>query len=216
MKKETEYVPDNYSFFDNEYLLTEEMCAEAEISRIDTGLIIAWLLFTFMLFAIMPSAPDMLYDYFSSPSLGTIFSLSGGLGITILPSFVAVILIIKIFPKKAGAKRFQEQLQLVPGAKRNIFFYNEYVEVTGKFRKKLFYTELKRTGETRNLYILYFKEKRIVFIPKANFHKGTLSELKSFIRKRRTWRSKLYGIIRWLPVLYFMLLCGYAIWEQYR
>lgn len=214
MSKQPEMKPDNYSFFDNEYLLTEEMCAEAEISRIDTGLIIAWILFAFMIFVMMPSVPDLFYDYFSSPSLGTIFSLSGGVGITILPSFAAVILIIKIFPKKAGAKRFQEQLKLVPSEKRSVSFYNGYVEVMGKFRKKIPYTELKRTGETRNLYILYFKEKKIVFVPKGNFRKGTLRELKSFIRKHRTWSSKLYGAMRWLPVLFFLLMCCYAIWEQ--
>ena len=85
---------DKYSFFDNEYLLTKEMCSEAEISRIDTGLIIAWILFTFMLFMMMPVAPAMINDYFSAPSMGTILSLSGGVGITILPSFAAVILLV--------------------------------------------------------------------------------------------------------------------------
>lgn len=204
-----------YSFFTNEYLLTEKMCAEAERSRIDVGLVIAWLLLTLMLFMMMPSVPSMIYDYFSSPSLGTIFSLSGGVGITILPSFAVILLIAKAFPQKAGAKRFQEQLKLVPGEKRNLSFYDEYVEVTGKFRKKLPYAELKRTGETKNLYILYFKEKRILFVPKSSFHKGTLMELKSFIKKHRTVTSKLYGFIRWLPAVFFLILCCYAVWEQY-
>jgi len=215
MDKKSSIMSNKYSFFTNEYLLTEEICAEAEISRIDVGLVIAWLLLTFMFFMMMPSIPSMIYDYFSSPSPGTILSLSGGVVITILPSFVIILLIAKTFPRKAGAKRFQEQLQLVPGEKRNLSFYDAYVEITGKFKKKLPYTELKRMGETRNLYILYFTEKRILLIPKAGFHKGTLTELKSFIRKRRTIRSKLYGFIHWLPALCFLLLCCYAIWEQY-
>lgn len=213
MDKNSSITPNKYSFFTNEYLLTEKMCAEAEISRIDVGLVIAWILLTLMFFMMMPSVPSMIYDYFSTPSLGTIFSLSGGVGITILPSFAVILLIAKTFPQKVGAKRFQEQLQLVPGEKRNLSFYDEYVEVAGKFRKKLPYTELKRTGETRNLYILYFKEKRILFIAKAGFHKGTLTELKSFVKKHRTINSKLYGILRWLPAVFFLLLCCYAIWE---
>ena len=72
MENLPENLTDKYSFFDNEYLLTKEMCAEAEISRIDTGLIIAWILFTFMLFMMMPFAPAMINDYFSAPSMGTI------------------------------------------------------------------------------------------------------------------------------------------------
>lgn len=166
-----------------------------------------------MLFMMMPFAPAMINDYFSAPSMGTILSLSGGVGITILPSFAAVILLIRVFPQKAGEKRFQEQLQLVPSEKRRLCFYNEYVEVTGKFRKKLSYTELKRTGETRNLYLLYFKDNKIVYVPKDKFRKGTLRELKSFISRRRTWGSKCYGVIRWLPVLFFLLVCCRGIWE---
>lgn len=41
MENLPENLTDKYSFFDNEYLLTKEMCAEAEISRIDTGLILS-------------------------------------------------------------------------------------------------------------------------------------------------------------------------------
>lgn len=215
MNAKTQNTPDHYSYFSNEYILTEEMCAEAELSRIDIGLIIAWMLLTLIFLMMFPSLPEMIYDYFSSPSSGTILSLSGGIGITLLSPLAVIFLLAKTFPKKAGAKRFHEQLSLVPSENRSLAFYNEYVEVTGKFKRKLPYTELKRTGETRNLYLLYFTEKRILFVHKSGFHKGTLSELKSFIQKRRTWKSKIYGILRWLPVLYFLILCCYVIGEQY-
>ena len=201
-----------YSSFSNTYLLTEEICAEAEISRIDIGIAIIWMLLMFIVYVLLPSLPDMINEYFSSPSLSTIIELSGGIGIQIVSPIVAIICIIKAFPKLVGAKRFKEQLTLVPGENRTLEFYDEYVEITGKFKRKLPYKELKRIGETKNLYILYFKEKRILFVHKSGFHKGTLRDLKQFIRERRTWSSKVYGIIRYLPVLLYLMLFSFAIW----
>ena len=201
-----------YSSFSNTYLLTEEICAEAEISRIDIGIAIIWMLLMFIVYVLLPSIPDMINEYFSSPSLSTIIELSGGIGIQIISPIVAVVCIIKAFPKLVGAKRYKEQLTLVPGENRTLEFYDEYVEITGKFKRKLPYKELKRIGETKNLYILYFKEKRILFVHKSGFHKGTLRDLKQFIRDRRTWGSKVYGIIRYLPVLLYLILFSFAIW----
>ncbi|MDE6816971.1 MAG: YcxB family protein, partial [Lachnospiraceae bacterium] len=78
--------------------------------------------------------------------------------------------------------------------------------IKGKFSKKIPYRKLMRTGETRNLYLLFFTEKRIVILHKAGFCKGTLPELKAFVRKRRTLHSKLYGLLRWLPVIFALAL----------
>ena len=202
-----------YSFFSNTYILTEEICAEAEISRIDTGIAIIWMLLMFFVYAMFPALPSMVDNYFSSPSLSTVIELSGGIGIQIISPIVAVVCLIKAFPKLVGAKRFQEQLTLVPSKNRTLEFYDEYVEITGKLKQKFPYKELKRIGETKNLYILYFKQKRILFVHKSGFHKGTLRDLKQFIRERRTWSSKVYGIIRYLPVLLYLILFSFAIWE---
>lgn len=122
MDKNSSITPNKYSFFTNEYLLTEKMCAEAEISRIDVGLVIAWILLTLMFFMMMPSVPSMIYDYFSTPSLGTIFSLSGGVGITILPSFAVILLIAKTFPKKWEPNVFRNSSNLCPVKKEICLF----------------------------------------------------------------------------------------------
>lgn len=214
MNKQLENTPDNYDFFTNEYVLTENMCAEAEVSRMDV-LFAVWLILLIIMFTLMmPFFPSMIQDYFSAPSLGTVFTLSGGVGITFLPPFAIIILAAKVLPKKVGAKRFQEQLLLVPGEKRRLSFYNKYVAVTGDFTEELPYSKLRRTGQTKHLYILYFKNKRILFVPKDGFRKGTFSDFKSFIRQRRTWGSKIYGIIRYLPILYFLFLFYLLIWEM--
>lgn len=201
-----------YSFFSNEYVLTEEMCAEAELSRMDILFIIGWIVFSAFGYALFPSIPNMINEYFSSPSLGTILELSGGIGIPLISPIIAMVCIIKIFPQKVGQKRFKEQLTLVPSENRKLAFYNEYVEVTGKFKKKLPYDELVRTGETRTLYLLYFTNQRILFVPKSGFHKGTLSELKHFISKRRTIESKIYGIVRYSPALIYLYILIHTIY----
>lgn len=113
-----------------------------------------------------------------------------------------------------GEKRLKEQLTLVPSQKRRIDFYEKHVRVEGKLSKNLPYSELKRTGETRNLYILYFQDKRILILHKAGFRKGRLQEVKEFIRKRRTFRSRIYGVVRYVPAVAYALLFIFAIWEE--
>lgn len=214
-----------YSFFTNEYTLTMEICAEAEISRIDTGIayvltISAAMMIAFFrpLLSLVPQIPGLLYAYFSSPSPGTILELSGFNGL--LP-FVSVsitgaaILMIKAFPQLVGEKRLEEQLKFLPSPNRQVNFYDQYIEVKGKFHKNLPYKELKRTGETRSLYLLYFTEKRVLILPKNRFYKGSLPELKPFIREHRTLKSKLYGAIRWLPVVFVFLLFLILFWTEY-
>lgn len=127
----------------------------------------------------------------------------------------AAVLMIKSFPRLVGEKRFKEQLKLVPSEKRCVNFYDQYVEIKGKFSKKIPYRELMRTGQTRSLYLLFFTERRILILPKSRFCKGTLAELKIFIRQRRTLKSKIYGILRWLPVVLFFLLFLNAFWREY-
>ena len=205
-----------YSYFTSEYTLTKEMCAEMEISRIDMGIayiltIAAAMMIAFFrpLIELIPEIPYFLYDYFSSPSPGTILELSGfngvlpGLSISL---FGATILMVKAFPQLVGDKRFGEQMQFLPSPNRKINFYDQYVEAEGKFHQKLPYKELKRTGETRSLYLLFFTEKRILILPKTAFRKGSLPELKDFIKEHRTVKSKIYGIVRWLPVVLVFLL----------
>ncbi len=214
-----------YSFFTNEYVLSKEMCAEMETARLDVGIafeltVAAAMMIAFFrpLLEIIPEIPALLYDYFSSPSPGTVLELSGfnlalpGVSVSLIG---AVILLIRSFPALVGDKRFNEQLHFVPSVNRSVNFYDKYVEVKGKFSKKLPYKELKRTGETRSLYLLFFTERRIVLVPKSGFRKGSLAELKPFIRKRRTLKSKIYGKIRYLPVLLTLLLFTSIFWWEF-
>lgn len=210
-----------YSYITNEYTLTKEMCAEIERSRIDIGIIYVGmtLIFVFMVFLTsvsdsIPSILDALYDCFASPSAGTILELSGVTGITFLPPVFAVWWLWKAFPRLVGEKQYKEHMKLVPSANRTVSFYDTHVTVEGKFSKKLPYKELKRTGETRNYYILYFTEKRILPVDKGGFHKGNLKELKAFLKERRTLKSRIYGIVRYLPVAAVFLLFSYLLWEQ--
>lgn len=167
---------------------------------------------------IIPQIPDLFYAYFSSPSPGTILELSGFNGT--LP-FISVsvagaaILMIRSFPQLVGDKRFEEQLKFLPSQNRQINFYDQYVEVRGKFSQKIPYKELNRTGETRNLYLLFFTEKRILLLPKDRFRKGTLAEVKAFVKEHRTLKSKIYGVIRWLPVVMVFLLFLTLFWTEY-
>lgn len=208
-----------YSYFTNEYTLTKEMCAEAELSRIDIGLSYVCMTAVFVLLVflssvpeILPSLPDAARAYFASPSTGTILQFSGVAGITFVSPVVVIFCFLKIFPKLVGEKRFNEHMKLVPSANRTLSFYEDYITVQGKFSKKLPYRELKRTGETRHLYLLYFTEKRILIVDKNRFRKGNLKDLKQFIRERRTKKSKIYGVVRCLPlVLLFFLFC-FCLW----
>ncbi len=203
-----------YSFFTNEYTLTKEMCAEMELSKMDIGIAflllvsIMAILANIQIFLRNPSETLGLFsEYFSSPSPDTVLAMSGFTGIfTGLSVPVAMVFFIKAFPKLLGEKRFNEQLNLVPSENRKVNFYDHYVEVKGKFSKKLPYNELQRTGETRNLYLLFFTERRILLLPKNRFCKGTLAEVKAFVRERRTLNSKIYGVVRWLPVVLCNLL----------
>lgn len=215
-----------YSYFTNEYTLTEDMCAETETSRMDLGIACVFVAAAAILAAnlwpsleLIPEIPGLLYEYFSSPSSSDILQLSGfnmALPFVSIPAFLcAAVFLIKSFPRLVGEKRFGEQLQFLPSPKRQINFYDQYVEATGKFHKKLLYNELKRTGETHSLYLLFFTERRILILPKSRFCKGTLAELKIFIRQRRTLKSKIYGILRWLPVILFFLLFLNAFWREY-
>lgn len=215
-----------YSYFTNEYTLTEDMCAETETSRMDLGIACVFVAAAAILAAnlwpsleLIPEIPGLLYEYFSSPSSSDILQLSGfnmALPFVSIPAFLcAAVFLIKSFPRLVGEKRFGEQLQFLPSPNRQINFYDQYVEATGKFHKKLLYNELKRTGETRSLYLLFFTERRIVILHKAGFCKGTLPELKAFISKRRTLRSRLYGILRWLPVVLALALMLWVFSLEY-
>lgn len=204
------------SFFTNEYTLTKEICAQTEPSRLDIGiafLIVAGasipIAYILIFLSRLSEITALLHAYFSSSSSTVVFNPSGGIyaapGISLVFAGAAI-LMIKSFPRLVGEKRFKEQLKLVPSEKRCVNFYDQYVEIKGKFSKKIPYKELMRTGETRNLYLLFFTEKRIVILHKAGFCKGTLPELKAFVRKRRTLHSKLYGLLRWLPVIFALAL----------
>lgn len=214
-----------YSFFTNEYTLTKEICAETEPSRLDIGIaliIVAGaaipLACILDLLSRLPEIPALLHAYFSSSSSTVVYNSQGGIyampGVS-LAFLGAAVLMIKSFPRLVGEKRFKEQLKLVPSEKRCVNFYDQYVEIKGKFSKKIPYRELMRTGQTRSLYLLFFTERRILILPKSRFCKGTLAELKIFIRQRRTLKSKIYGILRWLPVILFFLLFLNAFWREY-
>lgn len=215
-----------YSYFTNEYTLTEDMCAEMETSRIDLGIACVFILAATIIlgslvpfFKLLPEIPGLLDEYFSSPSSADILELSGFRSALPLPSGLAILCaaipLIKAFPRLVGEKRFGEQLQFLPSPNRQINFYDQYIEAAGKFHKKLPYQELLRTGETRSLYLLFFTERRILILPKSRFCKGTLADLKTFIRQRRTFKSKLYGILRWLPVMLALWMCLSAILSGY-
>ena len=202
-----------YSSFTNEYVLTKEMCAESELSRLDIGIAYVCMTFLFVFFVFLQSLPETIFSipdaaqaYFSSPSAGTILQLSGAAGITFVSPVVVIIALLKVFPKLVGEKQFKEHMKLIPSATRRIEFYEDYVMVEGKFHKKLPYSELKRTGETRHLYLLYFTDRRILLLDKAGFRKGNLRELKSFLKKRKTTKARLYGAVRLFPLLLVLLL----------
>lgn len=214
-----------YSFFTNEYTLTKEICAETEPSRLDIGIaliIVAGaaipLACILDLLSRLPEIPALLHAYFSSSSSTVVYNSQGGTyampGVS-LAFLGAAVLMIKSFPRLVGEKRFKEQLKLVPSEKRCVNFYDQYVEIRGKFSKKIPYRELMRTGQTRSLYLLFFTERRIVILHKAGFCKGTLPELKAFISKRRTLRSRLYGILRWLPVVLALALMLWVFSSEY-
>ena len=64
-----------YSYFTNEYTLTEDMCAETETSRMDLGIACVFVAAAAILAAnlwpsleLIPEIPGLLYEYFSSPS----------------------------------------------------------------------------------------------------------------------------------------------------
>lgn len=214
-----------YSFFTNEYTLTKELCAETEPCRLDTGIAYCITVAAAMLLAslkpflsMLPRIPALLHAYFSSSSSAVVWDQTGvnyampGFSLSIL---AAILLLVKSLPRLVGEKRYKEQMKLVPSEKRNVNFYDQYVEVKGKFSKKIPYRELKRTGETRSLYLLFFTERRIVILHKSGFRKGSLSELKAFIRKRRTIKSKLYGILRWAPAALVFVLFLLIFWSEY-
>lgn len=210
-----------YSYFTNKYTLTKEMCAELETSRIDLGIIFVGMTIIFMFMVLLPSVSDIFpglseaaHAYFSSPSAGTILEFSGVAGITFVPSGVAVWCLLKAFPKLVGEKQFKEHMKLVPGENRTVSFYDMHVTVKGKFSKKLPYKELCRIGETRNYYILYFTERRILPVDKAGFRKGNLKELKAFLRERRTWKSKIFGVVRYFPPALFFIFFCYVMWME--
>lgn len=202
-----------YSSFTNEYVLTKEMCAEAELSRLDIGIAYICMTFLFVFYICLQSTSEILFSfsdamqaYFSAPSAGTILQLSGAAGITFVSPIVVIIALLKVFPKLVGEKQFKEHMKLIPSANRRIDFYEDHVMVEGKFHKKFPYSELKRTGETRHLYILYFTEHRILLLDKAGFRKGNLKDLKSFLKKRQNIKSKLYKTVRLLALLLILLL----------
>lgn len=214
-----------YSFFTNEYTLTKALCAETEPSRLDTGIAYCVTVAAAMLLAslrpflaMLPRIPDLLHAYFSSSSSTVVWDRTGvnyampGFSVSIL---AAILLLVKSLPRLVGEKRYREQMKLVPSEKRSVNFYDQYVEIKGKFSKKIPYRELKRTGETRNLYLLFFTEKRIVILHKSGFCKGSLAELKAFIRKRRTLKSRLYGILRWVPAAFVFALFLWIFWSEY-
>lgn len=210
-----------FSFFTNRYTLTREMCAEAELSRIDVGLsfVAMTLLFVCVVFLssvpdLLPSVPDAVYDYFSAPSAGTILELSGAVGITFVSPAVAILCLMKAFPKLVGEKRFQEQLRFLPSAARTLSFCEDHVTAEGGLRKKLPYRKLRRIGRTRNLYLLYFTEKRILPVDRHGFRKGEQREFLTFLQKRRTWRSRVYDVIRHIPPVLCFLFYAYMIWLE--
>lgn len=213
-----------YSYFTNEYVLTQEMCAEAERSRIDVGLLCVVATLTGVLFLYLLSIPEFLNvlqnrvgDIVLLPSDGTVLQMSGVNAQVIsgpVIYIIAMVMLIKFFPKMVGEKRLKEQLTLVPSVNRRIDFYEQHVRVEGKLSRNLPYSELKRTGETRNLYILYFRHKKILILHKAGFRKGRLPDVKEFIRKRRTFCSRLYGVIRYVPIAVYVFLFVFAIWEE--
>lgn len=213
-----------YSFFTNEYVLTKELCAEAERSRMDVGILYVLSVATFALCVCLMDysgtwkvISDMLREYFSAPSPGTILELSGaGIMAVAMPVgfFAAGVAFVKSFPKLVGEKRLKEQLSLVPSVNRRVDFYDEYVEIQGKFSRKLPYYELKRVGETRNLYLLFFTGKRMLILHKAGFRKGNLADLKIFVKERRTRKSKIYGIIRYVPVVCVIVLFLGVLWME--
>lgn len=224
LQNEDVYGKNRYSFFTNEYILTKEICAEAERSRVDIlieyGVAVATAVLLVFFMSIpenFPGIADRIYGYFSSPSAGTILELSG-VGITVFGFPAAVIvgfgMLIRFFPHMVGEKRLEEQLKFVPSANRRVDFYDQYVEVKGKFSKKLPYAELKRTGETRNLYLLFFTERRMLILHKSGFRKGRLPDVKSFIAKRRTVKSKVFGVVRHLPVIYVSVVFLVAFWQD--
>lgn len=199
------------SFFTNKYRLTTEMCGESELSRTDLGIMIGLILMVTLLCVAFPAFPDTIRAYFAEPSAGTILSLSGIAGITILPPVAALFALAMVFPKLVGEKRFQEQISFVPGENRTVDFYDQYVKIQGTFSKKLFYKDLKRTGQTRNLYLMFFRDRQMLIIPKSGFCKGSLKELKSFIKKHKTVGSRIYGILRYLPVLAYLLIMVFVL-----
>lgn len=209
------------SHFTNEYTLTKEMCAEAEISRIDLGAAyvgmtaaFVFLVFLFSASGNFLSISDAIREYFTYPSVETVLQLSGPVGITFVSPLIAVFCFIKVFPKLVGDKQFKEHMKLVPSANRTLSFYENHVTVQGNFSKKLPYRELRRTGETRHLYILYFTEKRILLVDKNRFRKGNLKELKQFIKKHRTMKSRLFGVVRWFPVIILGLFFIFSLWTM--
>ena len=219
--QQTSKTDTRFSFFTNRYTLTREMCAEAELSRIDIGLfcVSMTLLSVFIVFLssvpdLLPSIPDAAYSFFSSPSPGTILELSGAVGITFVSPVIAILCLLKAFPHLVGEKRFQEQLKFIPSACRTLSFYEECVIVEGGLRKKLPYGELRRVGKTRNLYLLYFTEKRILPVDRHGFRKGELREFRAFLAKRRTWKSRCHGVLRLIPPTIYFLLFVYILWAE--
>lgn len=208
----TTYSSTVFSFYSNHYTLTREMCAEAELSRIDMGIAFVVMTLIFVVLAQFPSLPETIHEYFLSPSSSTILTFSGVTGIFVCSPLAAIYLLGKMFPRMVGEKRFKEQLALVPSECRQIDFYDSYVKVTGKFSRKLDYKNLKRTGETRHLYLLFFSGKQMLILPKSGFRKGTLPSLKAFLKKRQTWKTRIYGVIRFLPTIGYFLLYCYSLW----
>ena len=104
-----------YSYFTNEYTLTEDMCAETETSRMDLGIACVFVAAAAILAAnlwpsleLIPEIPGLLYEYFSSPSSSDILQLSGfnmALPFVSIPAFLcAAVFLIKSFPRLVGEK----------------------------------------------------------------------------------------------------------------
>ena len=109
--KEQNELPINavYSSFTNQYVLTKEMCAEAELSRIDIGIAYICITFLFVFLVLLQSASETAFslqnaveNYFAAPSASTILQLSGAAGITFVSPVVVVIAFLKVFPKLVG------------------------------------------------------------------------------------------------------------------
>lgn len=100
---------DVYSYFTNECVLTEELCAEAERSRIDVGLLCAVATLTGALCIYLLSVTENLYALESrmgsvvlSPSNGTVLQMSG-VNAQIISGpviyIVALVMLFKFFRK---------------------------------------------------------------------------------------------------------------------